>query len=186
MDNCCRCVCVWDTLPAACLGSCLWLGKGKRSAALDLCSISVLVELVADLLNLKFDSLSAASQNDSWDESRLYFHSISVSLLIDFKAKIKLRSDSKWFFAPAHTKINKCWTFHRESEDELGNILGPKLPLFFCDCLTSCFAAGDLPWTSFDLLICHSEASCTVCIWSLCCVSWGWDGQQGLICLLLN
>lgn len=41
--------------------------------------ISVLVELVADLLNLKFDSSSAASQNDSWDESRLYFHSISVS-----------------------------------------------------------------------------------------------------------
>lgn len=57
--------------------------------------ISVLVELVADLLNLKFDSSSAASQNDSWDESRLYFHSISVSLLIHFKAKIKLRSDSK-------------------------------------------------------------------------------------------
>lgn len=57
--------------------------------------ISVLVELVADLLNLKFDSLSAASQNDIWDESRLYFHSISVSLLIHFKAKIKLRSDSK-------------------------------------------------------------------------------------------
>lgn len=133
MDNCCRCVCVWDTLPAACLGSCLWLGKGKRSAVLHSRFISVLVELVADLLNLKFDSLSAASQNDSWDESRLYFHSISVSLLIHFKAKIKLRSDSKWFFAPAHTKIkwcDKCWTFHRESEDELGNILGPKLPFF--------------------------------------------------------
>lgn len=110
------------------------------------------------------------------------FHSISVSLPIQFEASIKCNSDCKLFFTPAHTKINGqvlnlplwVWRWFKKKYSWT-NIA------FVFVIVSVVFAAGDLPWTSCDLLICHSEASCTVCSWSLC-VSWGWAGQQGLIC----
>lgn len=100
---------------------------------------------------------------------------------IQFKANSKPTSDCKLFFTPVQTEIKwsgKCWTLFFE----FNKYSWTNIAFVFVTVSVLVFAAGYLLWMSFDLLICHSETSCTVCIWSLCCVSWGWVGRRGSFC----
>lgn len=186
MDNCCRCVC--ETL---CLQR-VWevaFGWGKENGALcwirvssqfllnlwliySIWNLTLYLQLPRMVVGMQVGCIFTPFQSLCWFILKLKLNCV---LTVNDSLHLHIqKSNGATSAEPSIVSLKMNWEIFLDQN------------CLFCDCLTSCFAAGDLPWTSFDLLICHSEASCTVCIWSLSCVSWGWAGQQGLICLLLN